>query len=273
VRDNPILNALPRYAFATPEPSHYRIRREPRAEYCSTIEALMHVLGALEGRPEAFRALLAPFHAMVDAQLAAQAARPARRVRVPRAKKTAFVERLPAAFAERFADLVLVVGEANAWPYDRTAHGRAAPRSAQTDELVHWVALRPSTGEHFEQLAAPTSPLSPSTTFHTGLAEGALHAAPSRAALYDAFARFVRPSDIVAAWGHYAINIFMHSGGELGETIDVRAVAQRLTNKKLGGIEQFAAHLGPAPAPLGAGRAGARLAALAQIVAYFQSRA
>src|SRR5690606_19385964 len=40
VRDNPILHALPRYAFATPEPSHYRIRREPRAEYCSTIEAL-----------------------------------------------------------------------------------------------------------------------------------------------------------------------------------------------------------------------------------------
>ena len=48
VRDNPCLQALPRYAFATPEPSQYRIRKEPRAEYVSTIEALMHVLGVLE---------------------------------------------------------------------------------------------------------------------------------------------------------------------------------------------------------------------------------
>ena len=113
VRDNPILHALPRYAFATPEPSHYRIRREPRAEYVSTIEALMHVLGVLEDKPDAFRPLLAPFHAMVDAQLAAQAARPARRYRQPRGKKP-FVQRLPPALVERYADLVCVVGEANA---------------------------------------------------------------------------------------------------------------------------------------------------------------
>jgi len=60
VRDNPVLHALPRYAFATPEPSQYRIRREPRAEYVSTIEALMHVLGVLEGEPARFRSLLDP---------------------------------------------------------------------------------------------------------------------------------------------------------------------------------------------------------------------
>ncbi|MBA3822156.1 MAG: DTW domain-containing protein, partial [Deltaproteobacteria bacterium] len=52
VRDNPILHALPRYAFAAPELSEYRIRKEPQAEYCSTIEALMHVLGVLESKPE-----------------------------------------------------------------------------------------------------------------------------------------------------------------------------------------------------------------------------
>src|SRR5688572_26706512 len=32
VRDNPILHALPRYAFVAPELSHYRIRKEPSAE-------------------------------------------------------------------------------------------------------------------------------------------------------------------------------------------------------------------------------------------------
>ena len=262
VRDNPILHALPRYAFATPEPSHYRIRREPRAEYVSTIEALMHVLGVLEEDPAAFRALLAPFHAMVDAQLAAQAARPARRYRQPRPARP-FRERLPAALVERYPDLVLVAGEANAWPYART---RAA------DELVHWVALRPSTGERFEALAAPTAALSPSTTFHTRLAADALAAAPPRAELYAAFARFSRPTDIVAAWGDYATRLFVACGGALGEHLDLRAVAQRLTNRKLGGIEAFAASLGALPAPVGAGRAGDRVAALAQIVAHFRAR-
>jgi DTW domain-containing protein YfiP len=71
VRDNAVLRALPRYAFAAPEPSQYRIRREPHEEYVSTIEALMYVLGALEGDAPRFRALLAPLGAMVDAQLAA----------------------------------------------------------------------------------------------------------------------------------------------------------------------------------------------------------
>src|SRR5262249_43954873 len=116
VRDNPVLQALPRYAFATPELSHYRIRREPRAEYVSTIEALMHVLGALEGDPARFRSLLDPLRAMVDAQLACQASSPRRAVRQvhrPRPPRRL----VPGAITERVDALVCVVGEANAWPY------------------------------------------------------------------------------------------------------------------------------------------------------------
>jgi DTW domain-containing protein YfiP len=69
VRDNPPLAALPRYGFVPPAPSEYRIRREPRAAYVSTIEALAHALGLLEGEPARFAALLAPFRAMVETQL------------------------------------------------------------------------------------------------------------------------------------------------------------------------------------------------------------
>jgi DTW domain-containing protein YfiP len=271
VRDNPVLHALPRYAFVTPEPSHYRIRKEPSEEFVSTIEALMHVLGALEGRPDAFRALLAPFHAMVDAQLAAQAARPARRYRQPRTPKP-FVEKLPAVFTDRYADLVLVAGEANAWPYDK-AQGKRTPRVTTRDELVHWVAVRPSTGERFEQLAAPIDELSPSAAFHTRLSLDQLRVAPPARALVDAFAHFLRPTDVVGAWGHYATNLYKAVGGDFPDLIDLRGVAQRLTNKKLGGIEPFAATLGDLHAPIGDGRAGVRLAALAQIVAHFRQRA
>src|SRR6185437_3459769 len=70
VRENPEIAALPRYAFTPPAPSEYRIRKEPHETYVSTIEALVHVLGALEGEPERYRALLLPFRAMVEVQLA-----------------------------------------------------------------------------------------------------------------------------------------------------------------------------------------------------------
>ena len=268
VRDNPVLRLLPRYAFDTPEPSQYRIRREPRAEYCSTIEALMHVLGVLEADPNRFRALLDPLNAMVDAQLACQAARPLRRARAPR-PSVALRDRLPAALRDRFADLVCVVGEANAWPYRA---GVRAPVNERSEELVHWVAVRPNTGERFEMIAAPHRALSPSTPFHTGLDEARLRAGGSLAELLDGFARFIRPSDIVAAWGHYAPNLFLSVGGTLpAERVDLRAAAQRLLHRRTGSLDRFAGSLGPTPAPLAAGRAGGRLAALAQIVAAWRS--
>ncbi len=261
VRDNPVLQALPRYAFATPEPSQYRIRKEPRAEYVSTIEALMHVLGALEGEPARFRALLDPLNAMVESQLACQSARPARRERVPR-PQTPLRDKLPPALTSRFADLVCIVGEANAWPY-------SSARANLGDELVHWVALRPSTGERFDMIAAPQLPLAPSTPFHTELAEPLFAAGVPRSELLAAFAGFLRPTDLVGAWGHFAPDLYRAAGGALPELVDLRAVAQRLVHRRIGSLDDFAATigapLGPAR-PLAPGRAGRRLAALAQIV-------
>jgi DTW domain-containing protein YfiP len=262
VRDNPVLQALPRYAFATPEPSQYRIRREPRAEYVSTIEALMHVLGVLEGEPARFRGLLDPLRAMVDAQLACQARAPRRRERHPRPPRPPR-PRVPDVIRARFGDLVCVVGEANAWPYRA---GAISP----PEELVHWVAHRVATGETFAQVAAPERSLSPSTAFHTELTEQALRQAAPRAELFARFARFARPGDLLCAWGHYSHNLALASGGALpAERVDLRAEARRMSNRKLGSLEAYAATIAPiAPAapPLAPGRAGRRLAMLVEIV-------
>jgi len=293
VRDNPVLQALPRYAFATPEPSHYRIRREPRAEYVSTIEALMHVLGALEGEPARFRSLLDPLRAMVDAQLACQASAPRRRVRqVHRPRPPRRV--VPDAIVERFGDLVCVVGEANAWPYagrwprpqghddevrDATRGGvngpalpvhppegghRESPLSI--DELVHWVAYRVATGEMFARIVAPSGPLSPSTVFHIDLDAAAILGGGPRGELGAAFARFARPTDVVCGWGHHGIDLAIAAGIAPVERLDLRAAAHRVARRRLGSLEAYAATLGPPPAPLTAGRAGRRLALLVQIV-------
>jgi DTW domain-containing protein YfiP len=258
VRDNPVLQALPRYAFATPEPSQYRIRREPRAEYVSTIEALMHVLGVLEGEPARFRGLLAPLHRMVETQIACQGLSPRRRQRQPRAPRT----RVPELFTRRFDDLVCVVGEANAWPYRA---GAASP----PEELVHWVAHRVTTGQTFDVIARPEHALSPSTTFHTELAEDDLRRGVARAELFARFAAFCRPTDLLCAWGTYSHDLAIGSGGALPATrIDLRASARRIAQRKLGSLEVYAATMSrtPAPHPWPPGRAGRRLAMLVDIV-------
>jgi DTW domain-containing protein YfiP len=264
VRDNPILHALPRYAFATPEPSHYRIRKEPRAEYVSTIEALMHVLGALEGSPDRFRALLDPLNAMVDAQLAAQARSPRRySARVPKALRPP-KRALPDV---AFEDLVVVVGEANAWPYD-------SGQSSQRDELVHWLARRVSSGETFSMIARPERPISPTTSFHTKLSEDALLAGAPRAEVFAAFEAWSRPSDILLSWGHYGPSLVADAGGFLpASRVDMRAAAQQYESKKLGTLDEYAASLGFAPDASNApGRGGERLAMLAHIVRAWNAR-
>ena len=263
VRDNPVLHALPRYAFYAPEPSEYRIRKEPSDACVSTIEALMYVLGALEGDAARFRAMLSPFRAMVDAQLACQARTPRTRWRKPRpAGPTA--PPLPPEIAARWDDLVCVTAEANAWPYVDGA-------PAHPEELIHAVAVRVATGERFDAVAAPRNPLSPSTTFHTGLDEAAIFGggalAGAREALVDGFARFVRTSDILCGWGHHGVGLLAGAGAALPDAaLDVRAAAQRLTKKKLGSLEDYAATLGPPPTTHGPGRGRQRLALLAQVL-------
>ena len=244
VRDNPILSSLPRYAFVAPEPSRYRIRREPRAEYCSTIEALMHVLGVLEGDPARFRALLVPFEASAPAQRARQVrSRPKR-------------PSLPEAIASRWQDLLCVVGEANAWPYRA---GTPTPPA----ELVHWLAYRPSDGSLFDAIAAPRGELSPSTTFHSGLTSAQLAAGMTIEELVDRFAAFVRPTDVVCAWGHGAATLLdAHRGVLPAARLDLRLVAQRSTRRKVGDLETYAGEV----APLAPGRGGRRIAMLAALV-------
>jgi len=260
VRDNPALGALPRYAFTTPEPTHYRIRREPRAEYVSTIEALMHVLGVLEGDPARFRALLDPLNAMIDAHLAQHgrglSPRVRRRGRMPRPLR----DRLPATITDRFDDLVCVVGEANVWPYRVEKQG--------TGDLVHWVAYRPGTGELFDVVAAPERMLTPGTPLHIELDADRLLAGAPRASLHAAFGRFLRATDVICSWGTFGPELYRASGGRLPDDwLDLRAVAQRLTTGKVGPLEDYAARtVAPPSSPLAAGRAGRRLAMLADIV-------
>jgi DTW domain-containing protein YfiP len=259
VRSNPVLARLPRYAFRAPAPSEYRIRREPDEAFVSTIEAIVYALGVLEGDPERLRGLLAPFRAMVDRQI--ELATLLRSARVRHAKRPRPPRRpgISAVLAERRADLVCISGEANAWPY-RSPELRTAHR----DELVHWVAHRPATGEVLDVVVRPRGPLSPSTPAQVGLTREAILGGVALPELLEAWRGFVRDGDLVCSWGHYAPRIFRAEGGELpGTRIELRGVARAQLRDRVGTMDALLARLGSDPASLdriGRGRAGLRAA-------------
>ncbi len=266
VRTNEVLAKLPRCSFRPPSPSDYRIRREPHEDYVSTIEALVHVLGELEHEPQRFASMLEPFRAMVDAQLAfaerrLSAGGAPRKLLRKRVRPAADVHALPPILAERSEDLVCVYGEASSWPYDATE------RESRPDELVHWVACRPSTGETFEALVAPRGLIAPSTPRHVDLSAAELGAGMTLAELAERWSAFARPRDVICSWGHYAPRLFVGTGAELAsERVDVRIAARVHARAKVGTMEEHRQKLGlPDPPPLGRGRAGRRLADLVAV--------
>jgi DTW domain-containing protein YfiP len=265
VRDNPRLRALPRYTFQPHAPSEYRIRREPNEAYVSTIEALVFVLGALERDPARFHALLAPFRAMIDAQIDCERRFHGARTRHAKKPKRARPN-VPRIFRERFEDLVCVVGEANAWPYCSRERG-----TVYEDELVHWVACRVATGESLDYIVAPRNPLAPRTPAYVGLSSERLAAGGTLEELDARWREFARETDVVCFWGHYGAGLFAASGGLLPPArIDLRHVARASLKRKVGTLEEFVASIDPAPQPpLAAGRGGTRLGGLARLARHF----
>lgn len=67
---NPLLAALPRVTLAQGGVSRYRLRKAPEPGALSTIEAIVQALQVLEA-PRSFDAVLKPFEALIEGQIAA----------------------------------------------------------------------------------------------------------------------------------------------------------------------------------------------------------
>lgn len=265
VRDCPAIAALPRVSFVPPAPSEYRIRREPRADYVSTIEALVHVLGTLERDPARFTPMLAPFRAMIDAQVDH-----ATRLHTPRVRKKAALRaprRAPPPIEEGWDRLVVVAVEASAWSYGTPERARDP-----LGELVHVVAERVATGERLDRVVAPTRPLAPGTTTHSELDADTIAAGQDVAGLSAAWRALVREDDVVVHWGPHAPRMLVASGVCASQTLDLRDVLRRLESRRAGTVEHACAVRGLVPdADVGRGRAGRRVAALAALARYVRA--
>jgi len=80
-RQNAWLHALPHFALRPSAPTRYRIRRAPRPEYVSTLEAIVRALEVVEPETRGLAGLLAVFDTMIDRQLAHEGRNPRRRLR------------------------------------------------------------------------------------------------------------------------------------------------------------------------------------------------
>lgn len=67
---NPLLAALPRVTLGCVPASRYRLRKAPAADALSTLEAIVHALHTVEP-DRSFEALLHPFEALIEGQIAA----------------------------------------------------------------------------------------------------------------------------------------------------------------------------------------------------------
>jgi len=67
---NPLLAALPRVTLGCVPASRYRLRKAPAADALSTLEAIVHALQTVEP-DRSFEALLHPFEALIEGQIAA----------------------------------------------------------------------------------------------------------------------------------------------------------------------------------------------------------
>lgn len=274
VRVNPILAALPRYAFVPPRPSEYRIRREPDDASVATIEALVHALAALEGDASRFETLLAPFRAMIDFQIACREQFHSARLRHAKHRARPRRMRVPRALTERFEDIVCVAAEANSWPYPVRDSGYA-------DELVLWAAHRPATGETLTFVVAPRAELAPGTAMHTKIDAATLKAGGTLDELHARWRAFTRESDVICSWGKYETQLFTTTGGWLpGVQIDLRRVAREVTQGAVGSLADYRNRVDPDHAvepgsaqllELVPGRAGHKVRALVEIIASLRS--
>jgi DTW domain-containing protein YfiP len=252
----PVLSKLPRLSFKPAQPGNYRIRKEPNEHALSTIEAVAHVLERLERRPGGFVPLLSAFDAMVEKQLEyVHGNEGGSRHKHKRARNSVKVDPC-AELKSRALDLVVVFGEANAWPMD-------APNRPPVDdpELIQLVAARVATGERFEGLLAPRRPLSPSVPFHLDLPFETIEAAAPRAAIMAAWRAFLRPTDLLVGWGGFCRDLLLQEGEAPRDFLDLRSVLARLQSGRPGSVESVAEKMG-AVLPAGRGRAVRRLESL-----------
>lgn len=258
--DNPWLSRLRHVRIDPAEPSRYRIRREPRADYVSTLEAIVAALRAFEPDNHRLGELVDAFDRMIDQQVHLVATVP----RVGRTHRARLRE--SRALSPLLADPGLVVAYAEA--------SAAGADPAAGRELVQWAAVRPTTGETFEAILRPTG-RGPTDAHldHMALSRADLANGDTAAGASERFRRFLGDGAPVTAWTSTSLAWGAPLLPEGTPTTVLKTNYCNATNHRAGYLEDVVAreHLTVEPVPCH-GRAAIRLGQALAIARWLELR-
>jgi DTW domain-containing protein len=244
---NPWLQQLRHVRLSPSAPSRYRIRREPQADYVSTVEATVEALRILEPSTPGIEGLVTAFDHMIDQQIAhVNTVQKHGRSRVSRQRESRRLTPL-------LDDPRLVIGYAESSLPGGDVHA--------TRELVQWVAARIDGSETFEVIVRPECAL-PSTCHldHMGISATDLEAGVDQATARERFCAWAGADAPVAAWTQSSLD-WAHPllSPDMPHAV-LKTAYCNLRNHPASFLESVVAREGLAPVPLNcSGRARERL--------------
>jgi hypothetical protein len=248
-------------------PSRYRIRREPREDFVSTIEAIVQALQVIEPETKGFDALLEAFDSMIDDQLEHIARRQGEGSRHDRKRRPLPQRRTPHALVEAFDRLVVAYVESH-------REGEVGPR-----ELVHVTMVSTQTGAMFERIARPSVGFpKPALLRHMGLTEQDFDGAADQAQLAREIRAFLdeqccaRP--LVAAWSQSSLDLIAGALGVKPSRLSLKSAYRSVYGADVKELHEAVALRGlSVPANSFRGRASTRIAHALAIGQHLHERA
>jgi DTW domain-containing protein YfiP len=251
-RDNPWLAELPHVKLAQPPPSNYRIRREPKDNYVSTLEALVHALKVLEPDTSGWDGLLARFARMIDQQIAYTERPPTGSYRHKRPP----LRRLrPHPLLQTSEGLVVGYTEYVVYRVDGVEH----------EAIVQVCLQRLADGEHREWLIRPGADVDDRRFEYMGLTRARVESGIGPSELGASIRDFVRPSDSLVTWNHPTMRQ-LQALAPFHDAVSIKAAYANFMRSKPGQMEPILARHAIVPhSHRHSGRAGERVAWLVAI--------
>lgn len=267
LKGDPRLAKLPRVRLPNAHPQRYRIRREPRDECMSTLEAIATALAYLEPERKAeLAALMQAFDTMIDQQIELAGSLHKARVRHPRRGRPQ--RKVPNVVSVAAKRVVLVLVEST------QINRMHQPGTRARRQLVRLSALRVASGAYFDALAqVPGFASKAKQIEYMQIEPKMLAGALDAPRLQRAWADFLEPEDHLVAWNQVDLDLsalLLPSQGSTTSSVLKGAYAQT-RGRRAGAIEDACEReslpLGGAFLP---GRAGQRLEGLRQVLVLLQ---
>jgi len=225
-RTYPNLRNLPHYKITPKAPSGYKIRKAPKAEHRSTIEAIWQALSILEPQNHETVHLVETFHKMIENQVQYQKEHPAG----PRHRTTLKSKRkpLPTAFSNDFKKLIIGYGEFFREPQTKNPH-----------QLYYWAAHKPSSGETFAVALRPEQnqegycPTNEEIEW-TGLKPNTVLQGCSRNEFRDAWGKFAGDDYILGTWNEITRKLFEEIFPQKQPSLQIKRIYCNVTGRPCG---------------------------------------